>query len=237
MDYKVVYLARRNPTITPEDWPRTWRSHAVYCSQFPAVGASIRHLLYCNRTLNATLDGKPFAPPELNQDFDGSAVVASDDKALWTLDVAPDLKALVDADELRIFTTYARHFSLNCQETFNAGSGPSKVAVLRFLARKPSLSSEAFEAKWQESQAELAAKAASADSNIVHYVHDRVRMPPPAGYEFEAIVETWFTDAESAMRSFSNPALSAAFREYDTLSDPARNITLLTHTVHRYIAP
>ena len=63
MDYKMIYLARRNPSCKAEDWPRHWRSHAVYCSQFPAIGAPISSLHYCSRQLKPTLNGTPFEPP------------------------------------------------------------------------------------------------------------------------------------------------------------------------------
>ncbi len=44
--YKLVYLARRAKTVGREDWPRTWKSHAVFASQFPSMEASLNWLRY-----------------------------------------------------------------------------------------------------------------------------------------------------------------------------------------------
>jgi hypothetical protein len=45
MSYKLIYLARRAATVSREDWPRTWKSHAIFASQFPVLEAEIRWLL------------------------------------------------------------------------------------------------------------------------------------------------------------------------------------------------
>ena len=49
MTAKLIYLARRAATVVRDDWPPTWRSHAVFASQFPALEANISWLRYCNR--------------------------------------------------------------------------------------------------------------------------------------------------------------------------------------------
>ena len=41
MSYKMHYLARRAKNVAWEDWPRTWKSHAIFASQFPAMDGTI----------------------------------------------------------------------------------------------------------------------------------------------------------------------------------------------------
>ena len=57
MSYKLIYLARRAATVAREDWPRTWKSHAIFASQFPVMESEIRWLRYCNRIDVPMLEG------------------------------------------------------------------------------------------------------------------------------------------------------------------------------------
>ena len=75
--YKLVYLARRAKGVSRVDWPRTWRSHAIFASQFPVLEAEIDWLRYCNRVDEPAIDGQPVRLPQLSSDHDGVAVAAS----------------------------------------------------------------------------------------------------------------------------------------------------------------
>ncbi len=46
---KLIYLARRAEGVSREDWPSTWRSHAIFASQFPVLDPDIDWMRYCNR--------------------------------------------------------------------------------------------------------------------------------------------------------------------------------------------
>ena len=55
MPYKMLYLARRAATVSWEDWPRTWKSHAIFASQFPAMSGTIDWMRYTTRVDDPSL--------------------------------------------------------------------------------------------------------------------------------------------------------------------------------------
>jgi hypothetical protein len=234
MNYKMIYLARRNPSCKAEDWPRHWRSHAVYCSQFPAIGAPISSLHYCSRQLKPTLDGAPFDPPRV-ADYDGVAVVASQAAdSFGDNDLSRELRDKIDADETRVFSTLTPNFSFLAEETLVLGDKPGSAAVIRFLARKVGSSREEFLAHLGMAHAEAARQAINAAGTVTRYVHNRLRKEPPRGFPFDAIVETWFASAEDAARSLVDGAFAPLTLDLATFCDVKQSVTMLTYVTHAW---
>jgi EthD domain len=235
MDFKLIYLARRNPSISPEDWPRTWRSHAVFVSQFPTVSASVGSLFYCSRMREPMLNGAPFNPPEASLDYDGVAVVgsASADTLLRGA-MSPETRAKIDQDELRVFSTYTPSFSFHCKELLVHGGAAGQAAVIRFLARKAGTSREAFFGYLSGPHRDLARRAADAARTVIRYVHNGVTDEPPVGYPFDAITESWFASTDHAVHSFVDEAFAPLTDDLPAFCDMTRTVTLLTSVVHRW---
>lgn len=234
MDYKLIYLARRNPSCKEEDWARHWRSHAVFCSQFPAVGAPISSLHYLSRQLQPMLNGVPFEPPGV-ADFDGVAIVASSSADSFVENHLPaDLRAKIDQDELRVFSTLTPNFSFPSEEVLVVGGKPGKAAVIRFLSRRAGDSREEFLARLGAAHADIARRSAEAVGTVTRYVHNRLRKDPPKGYPFDAIVETWFAAAEEAARSLVDDAFAPPARDLATFCDMKRTVTMLTYVSHSW---
>jgi hypothetical protein len=234
VDYKLIYLARRNPAIRPEDWPRAWRSHAVFASQFPVIGGRINGLFYCSRLASPTLDGAAFDPPGAARDYDGVAVVSSPSAADLGGELSAEDRVRIDQDELRVFDAHTPSFSFRCQETLVHGGAPGQAAVIRFLARKRGGSRDAFRERWSQGHAEIATRAANAAGTVTRYVHDDLVEPPPPGYPFDGITETWFASPDDAVRSFVGGALAPVAEDLAAFCDLDRSVTLLTHVVHRW---
>jgi hypothetical protein len=232
MDYKMIYLARRNPTVSPADWPRTWRSHPRFVSQFPIVASAIQHLNYCSRVYEPTLDGLRFDPPGATQDYDGAAIVASPDAPVSGANVPPEIHEQIMDDERRVFAALTPTFTMRGRESLVVGGAPGMSAVLRFLRRKPGVSREAFDKAWAETQAG-AAERAVAKGRIDRYVHTAVLETPPPGYEYDGISETWFPAVEDAVRSFVDPALAPLSRALSDYCDLDHSVTLLSEVVYR----
>ena len=74
MSYKMHYLARRAKNVAWEDWPRTWKSHAVFASQFPAMDGTIDWMRY-----NTRVDDPRAANLPVSTEHDG---VSSADSAV-----------------------------------------------------------------------------------------------------------------------------------------------------------
>src|SRR6266699_1752179 len=112
MGYKMLYLARRADTDAWEDWPRTWKSHAVFASQFPAMDGTIDWMRYTTRVddprvaalpVSTAHDGVSVAEAPLLSTFKGQGF-------------SPEQRALIDEDELRVFDRYTPEFSFWCDE-------------------------------------------------------------------------------------------------------------------------
>jgi hypothetical protein len=232
MEFKLIYLARRNPSVRAEDWPRTWRSHAVFVSRFPSVYARFTGVLYCSRVLEPTLDGVPFEPPTA-RDYDGVALVSGPSVEGLRTDPPPEMRARIDEDELRVFSTHTPNFSFICREVLVHGGAAGQAAVLRFLARKSDGSSESFFATWNGDYASSAVRAADASGRVTRYVHNRLVEKPPPGYPFDGVTETWFASTEDAVRSFADGSL-APLAQLSAFCDPERCVTLLTSVTHRW---
>jgi hypothetical protein len=234
MDYKLIYLARRNPACTAEDWPRHWRSHAVYCSQFAALSAAISSVHYCSRQLKPTLDGAPLNPP-LAADYDGVAVIASKSADFFGDNAMPrDVRDKIDQDERRVFDTLTPNFSFLSEEVLVHGGEFGKGAVIRFLSRKRGSSPQEFHARLAAAHAELALKTIGTAGTVTRYVHNRLTSDPPIGYPFDGIVETWFASAEDAAHSLSDDALAPVTKDLTTFCDLQASVTMLTHVTHSW---
>ena len=75
LQFKSIYLAKRNPCVKAEDWPRTWRSHAAYAAQFPVIYADFSSIYYCARVLQPSSNGALIDPAKASRDYDGVALV------------------------------------------------------------------------------------------------------------------------------------------------------------------
>lgn len=234
MDFKLIYLARRNPSIALQDWPRAWRSHAVFASQFPVIGGRIDSLFYCSRMAQPTLDGAPFEPPGASVDYDGVAVVSSPSAADLGGELSAEDRVRIDQDELRVFDAQTPAFSFRCRETLVHGGARGPAAVIRFLARRAGDPPDAFRMRLGQRHAEIAKQAAAAAGTVTRYVHDELIEPPPPGYPFDAITETWFASPDDAVRSFADLALQPIARDLAAFCDPERSVTLLTQVIHRW---
>jgi hypothetical protein len=234
MNFKLIYLARRNPSIAAEDWPRMWRSHAVFASQFPDIGAHFSSLLYCSRIFFPSLEGAPFAPPGASQDHDGAAIVASPSRDGLNIDMAPETRARIEQDELRVFDVPTPHCTLRCKETLVYGGAAGEGAVIRFLKRKPGESPGDFLRHFRKRHAETAMSAARAAPRITRYVQNELAEDPPPGCPFDGVSETWFAAAQDAVQSFADPTLAPVSADLSAFCDLERSVTLLTQVIHRW---
>ena len=236
MAYKLIYLARRNPTVSAEDWPHTWRSHAVFASQFPAIESRFDGLFYCARILEPSLGGAAVDVPGAATDYDGVALASAPSAESLQVKLDPESRAQVDRDELRVFSTYTPEFTLRCHEDWVWGGAAGKAAVIRFLTRQSASTPEDFHAHWNGDYADRVRDAAEASGSVLRHVHNRPIEAPPPGYAFDGISETWFADPEAAVSSLLDAPLAPLGSELATFCEPAHCVTLLTRVIHRWQA-
>jgi len=226
--YKLIYLARRNPQVSREDWPRTWRSHAVFASQFPALESGIAWMRYCNR-----LDGP--ALPGISRAHDGVAIAAGD--RLDALNGAQFSKAdreRIDEDELRVFDMHTPNFTFYCTEALLRDGAPGEAALFRFLARRPDATRDDFDLRFGVRHAELAGAAIGGLPAITRYVHNRPVHEPLPLFPFDGIVETWFATADDAVTALAEGRLAAVSEDLAQFCDLERSVAVLTTVCHRW---
>jgi len=224
---KLVYLARRAKTVSREDWPRTWKSHAVFASQFPVLEAKIEWMRYCNRIDVPTLDGQEANVPSLSSEHDGVSVASAESiEGLNGAGFSNAERALIDEDELRVFDMLTPNFTWYCDETLLIDGPALEFAVFRFFPRKEGASREAFDSNFIEAHRALGEVPGINRLALNHPIGDVRPLFP-----YEGILEAWFETEDEAVRALSGPALDV---DLSTVSDTDRSVTMLTRISHRW---
>ncbi len=226
--YKLIYLARRNPTVSRADWPRTWRSHAVFASQFPVLESGIAYMRYCNRLEAPGLPG-------ISEAHDGVAIAAGDNlDALNGAGFSAADREKIDEDELRVFDMLTPDFTFYCTEAVLRDGNPGEAALFRFLARKPEATRDDFDLRFGGSHAELAEKTIGPLAAVTRYVHNRPVHEPLPLFPFDGIVETWFSGADKAVAAIADGDLRKVDEDLAAFCDLERSVTVLTSVCHRW---
>ncbi len=248
--WKLIYLARRNPALAAEHFAQAWREHSALGRQCRNVQDKVLRVQQCTRLRS---DGQALAEDGglhgASTGYDGVNLlqlrdlgVASD---LWT---DPDTLAIMRPDELRVFSTYVRDFTLVCRERVLRGAPPGSmplpVALFGFLRRKPGVSSSTFNAAWADGE-RAGWLAAPALQQAQRVVHNSVVQTPPTGYDYDGIAEWWFDSAEAAHAAFGSAGKSAGAHAdpidvrrqlpeiYGALVDLQHSVFLLTQVTHQ----
>lgn len=228
MSYKMLYLARRAANVSWEDWPRTWRSHAIFASQFPAMTGTIDWMRYTTRVDDPIVEDLP-----VSKDHDGVSVAEAQElETFLGLGFTPQQRALIDEDELRVFDRYTPEFSFYCHETRVVDGPVGEAAIFRFLPRAQGVSREAFEARLAGEYAQLCGEHA-AELGVQRWALNLTVRTPPPDFPFEGIEECWFPDVESAARAVPaiGPVCDKALAQ---VCDLTGSIVMLTRPTHRW---
>ncbi|RFO94979.1 hypothetical protein DIC66_20655 [Rhodoferax lacus] len=219
MHWKMIYLARRNPALAPEDFAQAWREHSALGRQCRNVQDKVLSVTQCARLLDAV-------PAGCSTDFDGVNLLGLRDRQAAN-DIWSDAEtlAIMRPDEPRVFDRYVRDFTLVASEQVlraaplkgphegpNAGAhaglhgglheGPRGDAVLvAFVRRQAAVSPADFQ------QALAQSASAWADARCV--VLNTVEAARPPGYDFDAIVEWWFASADALRLALQTQPLRA----------------------------
>lgn len=213
---KLIYLARRNPDLTREEFPDRWRQHSLMAGSFPSIRPGFKQVAQCLNTYDRT------EVPRADLDYDGVNLLTMDsEKTARSTLMDDEAMAFLEADELKTFATYVRYFTFIATGEI-VSQGPMKdYCLITFLKRERKVERAAFlEAITQAHQA----MAGGQRRAVVNEVLDR--MP---GYNFDAITELWFASEEEAgefikTREYAETYLSAR----DTVSNEWKTLTMWT---------
>lgn len=191
MSWKMIYLARRNPRLRPEEFPQAWREHSALGAKCTNVRDKVLSVAQCSRVLDAP------ALPGANLDYDGVNLLGIRDRAvaddIWS---DPETLATMRPDEPRVFDRYVRDFTLVCSEQVLHDAPRTDSLLVGFLPRAPGRGGDEWAA---------ARDAASGLPGAGRCVWNAVEAAPPPGYPFDAIVEWWYASDE-ALRAALSPA-------------------------------
>lgn len=219
--WKMIYLARRNHTLAPEDFPQAWREHSALGRECRNVQDKVRAVRQCARVLD-----RPGVPNGASADYDGVNLLSLRDRQAAD-DIWNDEETLriMRPDEPRVFSTYVRDFTLVAQEQVLRDGEETGVCLTLFLRSAPGERLQAHD---------FAAVSAAPWVTATRLVWNTVEGERPPSYEYDAIVEAWFTSVEAVAGAFGR--VSVWMRLPGALMDQvdvARSVCLLTHVTHR----
>jgi len=228
--WKMIYLARRNPALAPEDFAQAWREHAALGRQCRNVQDKVLGVAQCTRIRDGGEDG---GLRGASADYDGVNLLQLRDLGVATeIWDDPETRAIMRPDEPRVFSTYVRDFTLVCREQVLRDAPRTGVVLFGFLRRRSSTPKADFDAAWAGGPADawLAAPALNRASRVVH---NAVVQSPPPGYDYDGIAEWWFSSTETARAAFAGGDIWAQLAPaYAAIADAGRSVFMFTHVTH-----
>lgn len=226
MGWKMIYLARRNPALAPEQFAQAWRGHSALGAGCTNVRDKVLSVTQCSRVL----EGPPL--PGASSEYDGVNLLALRDLQAAT-DIWNDVEtlAIMRPDEPRVFSTYVREFTLVCQERVLRDAPRGRCCVVGFLRRRHGLSRATFQRAWAAGAAGELKAAALAEA--VRVVHNDVHAEPPPGYDYDGIVEWWFESPDQARRAVDGEDVRRALAAgLAGCCDLDRSVFMFTRVTH-----
>ena len=224
--WKMIYLARRNPALRPEEFAQAWREHSALGRQCRNVGQRVKAVAQCSRHLQADA-------AELSKDYDGVNLMVLAEReagsAIWS---DPETLAIMRPDEPRVFADYVRNFSLLCRQQVLRGSlcadvlpQHKQVMLIGFLQRSDvwrgaAALPEICPPQWQSLALGLASRI----------VCNTIDEQPPSGYGYRHVVEWWFDSVEQAQAAAASLDVSA--RAQDGEFGWGEHVFMLTEVTH-----
>lgn len=226
MRWKMIYLARRNPALAPEQFAQAWREHSALGAGCTNVRDKVLSVTQCSRVLEG--------PPLLgtSSEYDGVNLLALRDLQAAT-DIWNDAEtlAIMRPDEPRVFSTYVREFTLVCHERVLRDAPRGGCCVVGFLRRRQGLSRDEFQHAWAAGAAsELKALVLT---EAVRVVHNDVHIEPPPGYDYDGIAEWWFESPEKARQALGAGDIRSTLpASLTNVADTEHSVFMFTRVTH-----
>jgi hypothetical protein len=213
---KVVYLARRNPSLSLEAFPERWRQHSLLAGSMPSIRPGFAQVAQCINLYDREIVARA------TLDYDGVNLLTLTDPAYATIPWQSDeVLELILPDELATFDGYVRHFSLTTLEHVVVDGPMQPFCLILFLKRDRHLGLDPFASAIIDVHRQMAAGTPRA---VVNIVTDR-----QPGYNFDAVTELWFAHAEQARDFTSSPAYRETYvPRRDTICEEWRTLTFMS---------
>jgi hypothetical protein len=190
---KTIYLVKRHPGTSYDEFVTNWQQHAVLSGSFPEVGRRFDSVIQCKRVL-----GQLDEDLGLTQEFDGANLLGLislfDAVDVYNQEGIPTLRA----DERRVFSDYVSESSMTAVERVLLDGERGQVVVLELVRRKPGTDLRSFLLSWSGDYASAVMSSDLFSKHVQRYVHNLVVLPTPPGWGYDGIAEYWFRDVASA---------------------------------------
>jgi hypothetical protein len=205
MDIRMIYLARRNPATTHEEFVSNWRQHIGLGGNYPSVYRRFTDVVQCDVILDlAIVDPAQTASAfDVPGGFDGIELTTARDLpasiSVWD---EPDVQNHLVPDERRVFSTIVQDLTLHALASVIIDGPRTACVLVRLLSRTPLLSREEFIRTW-------AALPLPTHESIRRHVRDFVILDPLPVVPFDGVEEIWFANRDDM----------AAYMTHDRLRD------------------
>jgi hypothetical protein len=196
---KFVYLAKRHPRLTREQFISRWREHGALAMGFMARQhwENVTRYVHCDAIHDHGLSG-------VSDDYDGVGLI-------WFKDLDArkrhrsfaEARAAREADEDLAFAARVDRAALLTDEQVVLEGPTAGVKVVRFIARDRGAGDESREVAWREEQRTTV--LGGLDGAMRRYVQN-VPLPPENGVasslDCRAVEEMWFDDVDALSRAW-----------------------------------
>lgn len=190
---KLLYLARRNPALTREQFTPRWRQHGALGMSMPRW-KNIWRYAHCD--VVADLSGDP-------QGYDGVGIVwhkSPETRRAHREDSSS--QGAMEADEVETFDQLVGNFCVLLQEReVMNDSGQAPFKLMRFGQRHAAITHDRMVEEFSPAYAAALLKAAGVEARVRAYVQNHA-MPSesgrPWGLRYDFIDELWFDSVDDA---------------------------------------
>lgn len=224
--YKSIYLARRNPALTSEQFHERWKAHSALTGTTQNIRPYFTQVVQCAR---CDLAG----PPDASLEFDGANLLSLVDRAGgYGVFDEPEHRDIMLPDELLTFSGPIRDCQLVTREQVCKPGDFSRYLILRFLKFADRTDPEAVFGRWCDLQAGRDDEGA-AGALVSRSVANLVVEPAPTGMPHDLVTETWFRDVPALERHSQDDGVRRALEDaVARLCDATSTITFVARVNH-----
>jgi hypothetical protein len=213
---KIIYLARRNPSLSIADFPARWRQHSLLAGSMPSIRPGFAQVAQCINLYDRAVVPRA----ALNYDGVNLLTLTGPEFAtrMWQSD---EVQELILPDELATFASYVRYFSLTTLEYPVSDRPMQPFCLITFLKRDRKLGMEAFQTALIDAHAGMAEQKRRA---VVNIVNDR-----QPGYNYDAVTELWFdSEADAIQTTQSTTYVESYLPRRLEICDEWRTLVMMT---------
>jgi hypothetical protein len=215
VEHKLIYLARRNPALTAEQFPQAWRAHSQFAASFgQAFRQYFKESNQCAKVQGGNLPGS-FANA-----YDGATLLTMVSReGLLTARYQPGTVEALRKDEERVFAAHVDDWTMGAEEHLLKSGPKGEAVILSFLY--PTAENFALASRQQAEWLAALPSVATATRVAWNEVVDRSK-----AYGFGAVLEVWFASSDDASTAALDLELVHSLEQAD-IADPTRGARLV----------